>query len=69
MPEYLTPSEFCERYHIAPRTVDRWRGTGPSRTSQRLCDSSSLPPRPFAGAALSAGPQHHRRRGFLRFFR
>jgi hypothetical protein len=28
MPEYLTPSEFCERYHVATRTADRWRVTG-----------------------------------------
>lgn len=31
-PSYLTESEFCERYHVAPRTAQRWRvsGEGPS---------------------------------------
>ncbi len=28
MPDYLTPAEFCERYHVAQRTADRWRVTG-----------------------------------------
>ena len=26
--DYLTPAEFSEHYHIAPRTADRWRVTG-----------------------------------------
>jgi hypothetical protein len=25
---YLTEGEFCERYHVAPRTAQRWRVTG-----------------------------------------
>ena len=28
MPDYLTPIEFCEHYHVAPRTAERWRTTG-----------------------------------------
>lgn len=25
---YLTEAQFCERYHLRPRTVQRWRATG-----------------------------------------
>lgn len=32
MSAYLTEKEFCERYHVKPRTAQRWRcsGQGPS---------------------------------------
>ncbi len=32
MATYLKESEFCDRYHIAPRTAQRWRvsGDGPA---------------------------------------
>jgi predicted DNA-binding transcriptional regulator AlpA len=26
--DYLTTPEFCEKYHVSPRTADRWRVTG-----------------------------------------
>jgi len=26
--DYLTGPEFCERYHVSPRTAERWRTTG-----------------------------------------
>ncbi len=44
---YLTEREFSERYHLAPRTVQRWRTTGdgpafvrvgPRRIIYRLSD-------------------------------
>lgn len=44
---YLTEREFSERYHLAPRTVQRWRTTGdgpafvragPRRILYRLAD-------------------------------
>lgn len=25
---YLTQDDFCSRYHVAPRTAQRWRVTG-----------------------------------------
>jgi hypothetical protein len=28
LPIYLTQDGFCERYHVAPRTAERWRITG-----------------------------------------
>ena len=28
MADYLTSTEFCERYHVALRTAERWRTTG-----------------------------------------
>lgn len=27
-PTYLTETQFCERYHVRPRTAQRWRATG-----------------------------------------
>ncbi len=47
---YLTEDEFCARYHIAPRTAQRWRITGagpkwvrigPRRICYRLSDSEA----------------------------
>jgi predicted DNA-binding transcriptional regulator AlpA len=44
---YLTEDEFCARYHLAPRTAQRWRITGcgpkwvrigPRRIGYRLSD-------------------------------
>jgi predicted DNA-binding transcriptional regulator AlpA len=44
---YLTEREFSERYHVAQRTVQRWRATGegpafvrvgPRRIAYRLSD-------------------------------
>jgi hypothetical protein len=44
---YLTEDEFCSRYHVSPRTAQRWRGTGvgppwvrlgPRKVAYRLID-------------------------------
>ena len=44
---YLTERQFCDRYHVAPRTVQRWRVTGqgplwvrvgPHKIAYRLSD-------------------------------
>jgi predicted DNA-binding transcriptional regulator AlpA len=26
--DYLTTVEFCKRYHVSPRTAERWRTSG-----------------------------------------
>jgi hypothetical protein len=33
---YLTEAQFCKKYHVAPRTVQRWRVTGDGPPFVRL---------------------------------
>jgi predicted DNA-binding transcriptional regulator AlpA len=44
---YLTEAEFCQQYHVKPRTAQRWRVTGdgpkwcrlgPRKVAYRLSD-------------------------------
>ena len=63
---YLTEREFSERYHLAPRTVQRWRTTGdgpafvrigPRRIIYRLSDCEAWAAArtyPHRGAEMAA---------------
>lgn len=33
---YLTEVDFCSRYHVKPRTAQRWRGSGAGPSFVRL---------------------------------
>jgi hypothetical protein len=34
--DYLTEKQFCRRYHVSPRTAQRWRVTGDGPPFVRL---------------------------------